>query len=476
MAWKWIYEQCKLMGIVDSGYVDMVIEIAKECVNELSEKDIAYLRMNPEVGKQHFAYGMYIRNTYSKRFEDAGIFIERDRMSSNVLEEIRELILPEYKDFPLCYDYLEYHQPLQEIHCQVLNRDGVSPIELIKETYQLLCDVNKYRETHSSITPEYSKALGKTESELREYRNAHREEIDKARVVYNKGLKRVEDHFYTQIAELYWDFAAIRKRSKHFKIPNRIIDDSISACRKALIDTGVVIPSSHVLLYHENQLPESLKKTALTELALFIKRNYEHAGLLPSWLFERRCFVEAAVREHGEVLSFAVAFQNDFEIVSAAVSNMFIAIKYASPKLKGNREILKKAATSSKYSLFFENEELRKYNNDEELVRISLEANGANIAYAADHFKDDYDIAKMALENIQNIYPTFAYESLSERLRDDKSLALLMIKSGRLKLDSMSDRLRDDDEIAEIIWDNRRGLYDFCYLSDRIRKKYGVEE
>jgi len=84
---------------IENEYEAMLKKVAVECVNEMSESDREYIRMNPFPYKYHFSYGLYIRNTYGPRFEKSGLacYICRDNMSSSVLEEIIKILLPGHK-------------------------------------------------------------------------------------------------------------------------------------------------------------------------------------------------------------------------------------------------------------------------------------------------------------------------------------------------------------------------------------------
>ena len=81
----------------DHDYASLVKEIAVECVDNMTEKDKEAFCYDPCIIRHHFGYGLYIRNTYYKRFEEAGVMLAfRDHMSSDVLREIRTILMPDY--------------------------------------------------------------------------------------------------------------------------------------------------------------------------------------------------------------------------------------------------------------------------------------------------------------------------------------------------------------------------------------------
>ena len=84
---------------IEKEYITIIKKVAAECVDEMSDSDREFIRMNPHPSKYHFGYGMYIRNKYGPRFEEAGLayYLCRDNMSRLVLEEIIKILLPEEK-------------------------------------------------------------------------------------------------------------------------------------------------------------------------------------------------------------------------------------------------------------------------------------------------------------------------------------------------------------------------------------------
>jgi len=85
--------------VFEKEYISMIKKVAAECVDEMSDSDCEYIRVNPHPSKYHFSYGLYIRNKYGPRFEEEGLvyYFCRDNMSRFVLEEIIKILLPEEK-------------------------------------------------------------------------------------------------------------------------------------------------------------------------------------------------------------------------------------------------------------------------------------------------------------------------------------------------------------------------------------------
>lgn len=83
----------------DMSGEEFILEVAKECVKELSNEDEEYLIKHPYALNYHFTYGLYIRNKYlhNADYYSSSFFIEPDDMSEDILERIFSIIVPDYK-------------------------------------------------------------------------------------------------------------------------------------------------------------------------------------------------------------------------------------------------------------------------------------------------------------------------------------------------------------------------------------------
>ena len=204
---------------------------------------------------------------------------------------------------------------------------------------------------------------------------------------------------------------------------------------------------------------------------LFSKRESE-VRLLPSYVFENREVVKIMVSANGSLLELAGKYRSDREIVLTAVRSSTRAAEFIGKTLWGDREIVIEAARNCNYNLLFYYDAFKQYNDDDEIVLLALEANGANICYASERIRADYDMAVVALTHQKRIYPNSVYKSLSEELRGKKELALLEFQAPQPSLDGFTDELLDDDDIAMKLIENEDITWMFYKMSERIKTKY----
>ena len=457
-------------------YERLFKKIAIECVDNMTEADRAYFRAHPDITRYHFTYGLYIRNKYMKRFNEAKIRIHRDNMSHDVLEEIVHLLLPEYADIPESYQYLMWNGILTQLHRYKLVTECRCPVDLVKKYYHLLMDVIEYKATHDLYPAEYWTL--ETSAERDEYDNKHADEIHQSIEDYVAGRQDLELRFNTAIAEEYWNFSDLSSLLLKLGISENIIEDFSKRCHNGL-QMDILIPSSF-LYFYSCCLPESetAHTKAIHEAMVYMEeKTGEKAKVLPTWLFSRRVFVENVIKADGKLLEYAVDFSDDKDIVLSAVTKSSASIRYASIRLQHDREVIKNAVENAKYGLVLQEEIFKEYKDDDEIVRLAIECSGANIAYASERFREDFETARLAImHNLESVLPGMAYRSLSKALRDNKELAMLMIENGSTSfstpIEAMSDRLRDDDDIAALLWscEAKRDL--MGKMSARIQKQY----
>lgn len=204
---------------------------------------------------------------------------------------------------------------------------------------------------------------------------------------------------------------------------------------------------------------------------LFSKHKSK-AELLPSYVFKNKEAVKTMLSVNGSLLELAPEFSGDRDIVMTAVRSSTYAVEFIDKSLCGDRTIAEEAARNSKYDLIFSHDAFKQFNDDDEIVMLALEANGANICYASERIRSDYDMALLALQHQTEIYPVSAYESLSLELRSRKDLALVELQAPEPSLDGFTDNLLDDDDIAQQLIANEEITWMFYQMSERIKRKY----
>ena len=409
-------------------------EAAEECVAELTPEDIESIRMHIDYTHHHFGYGLYLRNRYSYLMDKKMYSLfgnhYRDELGAMIYYLMIPIMFPEYKGHEKYISKLEFLS-FDDLNANYNLRFGKNFIaDIPPENYLLL--------------PENS-PFEKEKAELIDYSLA--------------------------IAETIWQFDSFRQTASALGYSESEIDEIHSTCVELIRNKFLFVPLE--ILFAKRDTEDSLN--ALMKYPKMIEwlfsKDKSKVKLLPEYVFENRSVVKIMVSTGGFLLQLAPNFSADREIVLAAVRSSTWAADFMDKSLWGDREIALMAARHADSHLMFHYEAFKPFNDDDEIVKLALEANGANICYASERIRSDYDMAVLALTHQREIYPYSAYESLSEELRSRKDLALLELQAPKPSLDGFTDELLDDDDIAEQLME--KGLTQLFFdLSDRLKLKY----
>lgn len=419
-------------------------EAAVECVLELSADDIEYFRLHIGYTHHHFGYGLFLRNRYSYLLdrEIYGLLGDdyRDSLGRNIYHLMLPMIFPEFKG------YEQYIERITDFYFDDLNANynlkfGRNFIADIKpDEYFLLSD----------------------DSSLRE------EDFEK----WWEQYKEENQKYALAIAERIWQFEDFKKTASQLGYSDSETDEIHSFCTKLIKERALFVPLE--ILFARNSASESIKsmmrQKKIIEWAFSKHKSYVEQ--FPSYVFESRDTIKIMVASNGSLLELAENYKADREIVLTAVKASTYAAKFMDKSLWGDREIAEEASRHSENDLVFHYDAFKQFNDDDEIVRLALEANGANICYASERIRADYDMAVFALTHQKEIYPNSVYKSLSEELRGRKDLALLEFQAPQPSLDGFTDELLDDDDIAMKLIENEDITWMFYKMSDRIKRKY----
>ena len=418
-------------------------EAAQECVAALTQKDIDYFRMHIDYNHHHFGYGLYLRNRYSYLMDKKlySLFGDhyRDELGAMIYHLMLPLMFPEYKGHEKYISKLEFFS-FGDLNANYNLRFGKNFIvDIPPEKYFLLPDDSPMKKE------DFEGWKKKKWAELVDYSLA--------------------------IAENIWQFDSFKQTAAALGYSISEMDEIHSTCVELMSNKFLFVPLEILFVKHdsEDSLNALMKYPKMIE---WLFSNHESkVKLLPEYVFENRDVVKIMVSANGSLLQLVPIFSSDGEIVLAALSSSTYAAKFMDKSLWGDREIATEAARHADSDLMFGYEAFKPFNDDDEIVRLALEANGANICYASERIRSDYDMAVLALTHQREIFPNSAYESLSDELRSRKDLALLELEAPRPSLDGFTDELLDDDDIAELLMDkgNTRLFFD---LSDRLKLKY----
>ena len=419
-------------------------EAAAECISALSAEDIEYFRLHIGYTHHHFGYGLYLRNRYSYLLDKEMYGLLGDDYRDGLGKSIYHLMIPMI--FPEFTGYEQYIDRITDFYFDDLNAN-----------YNLKFDRNFI----ADIKPDEYFILS-DDSPLRE------EDFDKWWEQYMEENQK----YALAIAERILQFDDFKKSASELGYSDSEIDEIHSFCTKLIKERFLFVPLE--ILFAKNSTSESIKammrQKKIIEWAF--SKHKSDVEVFPSYVFESRDTVKIMVSANGSLLELAENYKADREIVLTAVKASAYAAEFMDKALWGDREIAEEAARHSEYDLIFHYDAFKQFNDDDEIVKLALEANGANICYASERIKADYNMAVFALTHQKRIYPNSTYKSLSDELRNNKDLALLEFQAPQPSLDGFTDELLDDDDIAMKLIENEDITWMFYKMSERIKRKY----
>ncbi|MGN0619683.1 MAG: DUF4116 domain-containing protein [Ruminiclostridium sp.] len=415
------------------------MEAAKECAEKLSKEQKRYFQLNIGYTNHHFGYGLYLRNHYSYLYGIENEF-DRDSIGRRIYNLMLPIIFPEFRG------YENYIDRITSFEFDLLNRFYV-----LKYERNFIADVKP----DSFFTLPERSEIGD-------------EDFDE----WYEKYKLEDKNYALVIAERIWEFDKFAQKARALGYSRSDIDEIHNICINLLVECNMFV--SLEILFAKNAAPQSI--AALLEQKEIIKQVFcdgeQNIKQLPSYVFECRAMVKIMVSTRGWLLELAPEYCSDREIVLTAIRSSVSACKFMDKSFRGDVEIAEEAAKNSTHDLMFYYDAFKQFNDDDRIVKLALEANGANICYASERIRADYDMAAFALQHQTEIYPTAAFDSLSDELRGRKDLAMIELKSPCPSVEGFSKELLDDDEIAELLISDEETCTEIYDMSERIQRKY----
>lgn len=156
------------------------------------------------------------------------------------------------------------------------------------------------------------------------------------------------------------------------------------------------------------------------------------------------------------LLDYLKNFQDDFDFVLKHVSLCSNGLRFASNRLKNNKEIVTAAG-----SLEYASDELR---DDKEFVFPFIKKNQRQYIYISKKLKEDRDIIIEAVKGYEYV---FGCDTPFE-IRDDKEVVLEALKFSEEPFTWVSKRLKDDKEV--VLQALKFSGSPFAYTSERLKK------
>ncbi len=397
-------------------YIDRV---AKEVLEGLSEKDKEHICFHPDSSEYHFGLGMYIRNKYIYKDKLDFDCESPDDLSGDIVSRIASLLIDDYDFEDPYYRCLYDDADFTYLRRLYYAANGEMPDAL----------VSRFAEK-----PNVVEAVEEITETLEAYFRDE-ERLDALCAQYGVTQKK---------ADAFKAFANSDQVTKHSFVPYDLL---LLAARKTEGETR----TRYVRLLKE-----------------VLIKNYRLVHELPQFLFGQKDAVLVAVGIDGKALKRFPRYKADDDVIRAALANNGEAIQYVSPALRDRPDYIR-LALSHEDSFALKMRCMAKYRDNDDIVRMALEANGCNIRYASFRLRDDLETARFAVTHQKNCYPDDTVCNLSRRLRDSLEIALLDIREGHHCIRDYSVRLRDSDEVARELISRGRSLY---WMSERIQKKY----
>ena len=167
-------------------------------------------------------------------------------------------------------------------------------------------------------------------------------------------------------------------------------------------------------------------------------------------ILDDRDFILELVKDNGLVLcNLDEKYKKDYEIVLSAVNNNGLALASADDKFKKDKELITIALLTHRSVFQFVDEEIKK---DKEFIKHLINNFPTVIQYASDEIKADREIVLYcirAFKNSERGSYNFYY-IISDKLRDDKEIALEIIEQHPLAILNVSERLKEDKDIVKL--------------------------
>ncbi len=415
------------------------MDAAKECAEKLSEEQKNFFRLNIGYTNHHFGFGLYLRNRYFYLSDDENKF-DRDHIGARIYNLMLPMIFPEFRG------YENYIDRITSFEFDWINRFYV-----LKYGRNYIADI---KPDAFFVLPEYA---GNSKEDFDEWHEKYKTE--------NKN-------YALAISERIWEFDKFAKRAEALGYGESEIEEIHNTCTDLLVEDNTFVPLE--ILFAKNETPSSI--AALMEQKAMIQQMFysgkDQIKKLPSYVFSCRVMVEIMVSTIGWLLELAPKYCSDREMVLAAIRSSVSACEFMDKSLWGDIEIAEEAARNSSDKYMFYYEAFKQFNDDDRIVKLALAASGANIRYASERIRADYDMALFALRHQDEEYLTDVFECLSEELRERKDLAMIVLKSPRPSVEGFGKELLDDDEIAEILISDEETCAEIYNMSERIQRKY----
>ena len=443
---------------------EFITGVAEDCISNLKDKDKQYLCDNPCRFDYHFSYALYIRNHYihNRDFSDVDFFVEPDHLSGQIMERIFSLLLPDE------YFYNDYFT--QALFMQ-------KGFIRLRKAYRL-----KYGKYPVELEMHYYNQAPKPTSKLDKL--SHKEiwdlprdfdfEADREKSKKDRDQRNVLiDELIRKLADIVWDLDEILSMADSCGISRDLLLPEINKVKEIFFDDGEYIPMVSVLIPYSDRIEPEKYGSIRDDLCCVLEEHPSLVEKLDEEYF-RDPVIAKVVLKHGFAMEYLPEYQNDDEMVRYALNQDGSAIRFVNVRYLCDRAWVKLAIEHSAESTIMYYDCMEPYRKDKEFVYLACSLHRWNYVYVDETFRDDYELAKIVLAPPGDLNNVFRY--LSDRLKDDLSLALLDAQCKHPDVKAYSERLRDNEEVADML-KKTHGSDDWHFydMSDRIKQKYNYK-
>ena len=437
-------------------------EVALDCVANMKDKDKEYICDNPYLIAYHFGYALYIRNHYihCRDFSDVDFWADSDHLSSCIMTYIFSLLLPEEYIYDDAFiEQLFDHEEFIRIRKAYRKIYGGYPVKIIQE-YRIKAPENK--SGLGRLSREEIRKLSDFETKMEVSRRD------------SERREKVILELISELAESVWRVDRIKDAAIECGIDPVLLDDKIKEIKNNFFNDKEYIPMEVVLLPYKEKIGEERYIRYRELLCAELNHHPSLMDKLDKVYFKDR-EIAKTVLKYKFAMEQLPEYQNDDEMVRYALEHNGDAIQYVNERYLQDRDWVRFAIEHSQNSTIMFPKCMKHYRSDKEFVYLACKTHKSNFAYVDEAFHDDYDLAYIVISDNDGINNVFEY--LSERLKDDLSLALIDAAGKYPDVKEYSERLRDSDQVAEQLIkvhgiDSRK----FGYMSNRIKNKYGYAE
>lgn len=439
--------------------LEFITEVAEDCVANLKDKDREYIINNPYATDYHFSYCLYIRNHYihNRDFSDVDFWAEPDHLSSEIIRMVFAKLIPEY----------DYGNTF------VMHLFDDRRFILLRREYKII-----YSEYPAALVEKYKAQISlEPVTPISELHSAEDIDINKELKIHQRNYEKnceLAENLLNVLAEQVWRRDNLKSIAAECGIDFETLIPKIEEIQKILFEEREFIPIEVCLLPYKKAIGQKRYIEYRKRLSKLLNENPRLMKKLDLSYFNDRVLAKVVLKYRWP-LGLLPQYQDDEVMVKYSLSHSGEAIEHAAKRFQTDREWVKFAIEHSADGTIMYLDCMKPYRKDKELVYLACKVTRWNFVYVDKSYRDDFDLAKLCMEQIGE--PNKIYSYMSARLRGNKELAMLDLQEEFPSTEDYSSKLRNDDEIAAELYKlHGKDSWAWYHMSKRLKKKYQIED